>query len=222
MIGDKIYALAKKLFPITRSLAGNGVGETLAHVKQICPVMIIHEVPSGTEVVGWASPKEWNLNEACVWAPVDEELWTSKKLHVFNYSIPLNTELSLEELEKHFYTLPDQPTVIPHITSYYSPRQGFSLSHKEREAFLPRKHKAVFDAAFFSCYLTYGEIIISGETEEAEFLSLFVCHPSMVTNEFSRPKGTIYLADWLSRFSKRSYTYLYVYSRDDWLNALLK
>jgi len=213
MIGEEIHDLAKKLFPINRSITGNGVRKTLNALREICPSMTINEVPSGTKVFDWEIPNEWNINNAYLIDPDGKKIidFADNNLHVLNYSTPINTELDLIELEKHIYSLIDQPNAIPYVTSYYSPRWGFCLSHKMRQTLQPGKYKAVIDSTLKPGSLTYGEIIIPGESTKEIFLSTYICHPSMANNELSGPCVTIFLAKWLQSLTHRKYTYRIVF-----------
>ncbi len=212
MIGAQIHSLAQKLFPINRSLTGNGVRETLAILKEICPLMTIHEVPSGTQVFDWVIPNEWNIKDAYVIDPDGKKIIDFQKnnLHVVGYSVPVDKEIDLEELNKHLYSLENQPEAIPYITSYYFERWGFCLKHSERMGLKPGKYKVRIDSTLKPGSLTYGEVIIPGETKEEIFLSTYVCHPSMANNELSGPCVTIYLAKWLQSLN-RKYTYRIVF-----------
>lgn len=213
MIGKKIHELATKLFPINRSLTGNGVRKTLSILKEICPTMTIHEVPSGTQVFDWTIPNEWNISDAYIIAPNGERIvdFKNNNLHVVGYSKPVNIELNLEELNKHLYSLPDQPNAIPYVTSYYKENWGFCLTDSQKRSLKPGNYKVVIDAKLEPGFLTYGEIIIPGETNEEIFLSTYVCHPSMANNELSGPCVAIHLAEWIHSIPKRKYTYRFVF-----------
>ncbi len=213
MIGEEIHDLAKKLFSINRSITGDGVRKTLNILREICPSMSIHEVPSGTKVFDWDIPNEWNISKAYLIDPDGKKIidFADNNLHVLNYSIPINTEIDLQELENHIYSLSDQPDAIPYVTSYYSPRWGFCLSHKKRQTLKSGKYKAVIESTLKPGSLTYGEIIIPGESTKEIFISTYVCHPSMANNELSGPCVTIYLAKWLQSLTHRKFTYRIVF-----------
>ena len=213
MIGKKIHALATRLFPINRSLTGNGVRETLSILKEICPQMTIHEVPSGTQVFDWTIPNEWNIKEAYIIAPSGERIvdFKNNNLHVVGYSKPVNVEISLEELNNHLYSLPDQPNAIPYVTSYYKEKWGFCITENQKRDLKKGQYKVVIDSQLAPGFLTYGEIIIPGETKEEIFLSTYVCHPSMANNELSGPCVAIHLAEWIYSIPKRKYTYRFIF-----------
>lgn len=212
-IGNEIHALAKKLWPINRSITGNGVRQTLGILRDICSSMTIHEVPSGSAAFDWTVPKEWNVNAAYLTAPDGQRFadFSKNNLHLVGYSVPVDQELDLNELQQHLYSLPEQPDAIPYVTSYYAERWGFCLTDKERSQLKAGTYKVHVDSALTEGSLTYGELIIPGETKEEIFISTYVCHPSMANNELSGPTVTIYLAKWLQSLSRRRYTYRIVF-----------
>jgi aminopeptidase-like protein len=209
MIGDEIHALARRLWPIPRSITGDGVRQTLSILKEICPDLTIHEVPSGTAAFDWTVPDEWAISEARLTGPGGETIcdFATNNLHVVGYSTPVDETLSLEDLQSHLYSLPDQPDAIPYVTSYYADRWGFCLSHKQRAALKPGDYRAHIVSRKFPGVLNYGELILPGETAEEIFLSTYVCHPSMANNELSGPCVTAFLARWLASLPKRRFTY---------------
>ncbi len=213
MIGENIHALAKRLFPINRSLTGAGVRETLNILKEYCTTMSIHEIPSGTKVFDWEVPNEWWIDEAYVIDPDGKKIidFKDNNLHVIGYSAPVDAEIDLEELDKHLYSLSDQPDAIPYVTSYYAERWGFCLTHHQRQALKPGKYKVRINSKLEPGSLSYGEILIPGESKEEIFLSTYVCHPSMANNELSGPCVTIHLAKWLESLPKRKYTYRIIF-----------
>ena len=133
MIGSEIYNLAKELWPINRSITGEGVRLTLKKIKLHLPDLEIKAVPSGTEVFDWTIPKEWIAKDAYIVTPSGDKVcdFKSNNLHLLGYSIPFEGRISLKELTEHLYTLPDQPDAIPYITSYYKERWGFCLSQNQ-------------------------------------------------------------------------------------------
>lgn len=212
-IGTLAYKLANELFPICRSITGNGVRKTLKILQTIYADMKIHEVPSGTKVFDWTVPKEWNIHDAYIQNSSGEKIvdFRENNLHILGYSLPKDEIVSLAELKKIVYTQPDQPEVIPYVTSYYKERYGFCMSKKQLETLNEDKYRIVIDSEFKNGSLTYGEIIIKGETKQEIFLSTYICHPSMANNELSGPCLAIYLAKWLSKLSKRKYTYRIIF-----------
>ena len=202
---DQINSYLKRLWPICRSLTGNGVRESLHILNEIVP-LDIHELPSGTEVFDWTVPNEWNIRSAQLINPNGEVIADLKvnNLHVVNYSIPMQGEFTYDELKGHIYTLEEQPDVIPYITSYYRPHWGFCLAHhvwtqQPREGI----YRVHIDSTLEPGHLTYGECVLKGETDEEILISTYVCHPSMANNELSGPivAAGIYshLTQWPSR-----------------------
>ncbi len=171
--------------------------------------MNIFEVPSGTKVFDWEVPKEWNIKDAYIEDSSGEKIVDFKKnnLHVLGYSTPMDEYLSLDELLEIVYTQPDQPDVIPYVTSYYKERRGFCMSENQKKSLKNGKYHCVIDSELKDGSLTYGEIIIPGQTEEEILLSTYICHPSMANNEVSGPCVTINLAKWINSIENRRYTY---------------
>ncbi len=193
--GESMFALMRRLFPICRSLTGNGVRETLRIIRELIPLEI-HEIPSGTQVFDWTIPEEWNIRDAWVKNERGEKVIDFQKcnLHLLNYSEPFKGKMPLSELQEHLYSLPDQPDLIPYITSYYKRRWGFCLTHKERQKLAEGQYEVFIDSTFENGHLTYADLIIPGQSEKEILLSTYVCHPSMANNELSGPVVAAYLA----------------------------
>lgn len=213
MQGKSMYALAGELFPICRSITGNGVRRTFDILKKYCPDIKLYEIPTGTQVFDWTVPKEWNIRGGYL---EDEQGslivdFAENNLHILGYSVPVDTVISREELEEHIYTLPDQPELIPYTTSYYKERWGFCMSQKQKDKLKAGIYHAVIDADLSEGSLTYGELLIPGETEQEIFLSTYICHPSMANNECSGPALTVHLAGWIKQLPKRKYTYRIIF-----------
>jgi aminopeptidase-like protein len=209
--GQDMYKLTKKLYPICRSITGNGVRETLDIIKKHIPIKV-WEVPSGTKVLDWTIPKEWNIKDAYVMDENGNKIIDFKKsnLHIVGYSTPINKTVSLSELQEHLYSLPDQPEAIPYVTSYYKERWGFCMAHKDREKLKEGKYKVFIDSELKNGFLTYGELIIPGTSKEEIFLSTNICHPSMANNELSGIVVTTFLAKWILSKPRR-YTYRIIF-----------
>ncbi len=210
-LGTEMGSLIEELFPICRSITGDGVRETLSIIKQHIPITI-HEVKSGTKVFDWEIPDEWNIRDAYVEDEQGNRVIDFKKsnLHVVGYSVPVDKWVTLAELQEHLHSLPDQPNAIPYVTSYYKKRWGFCIAHKDRLNLKDGKYRVVIDSTLEPGSLTYGEYIIPGETEEEVFLSTYICHPSMANNELSGPVVATFIARWLQS-NPRKYTYRLVF-----------
>src|SRR3989338_741207 len=211
-ISKNMYGLVKDLFPICRSITGNGVRETLKIIKKQIPIKI-YEVPTGTRVFDWTVPEEWSIKDAYVLDESGKKAIDFKKnnLHIVGYSIPINKTIDLSELQEHLYSLPDQPAAIPYITSYYQRRWGFCLSDEDRKKLKKGKYKVLIDSELKKGSLTYGELIIPGKYKKEVFLSTYVCHPSMANNELSGPAVTTFLTKWiLSKRRRHSYRIIFI------------
>lgn len=204
-----MYKLVKDLFPICRSLTGEGVRETLQYLKRELPKLVIHGVPSGTKAFDWEVPNEWNIHSAYIESEEGVKVidFSIHNLHVVGYSIPVDKWLTLSELQEHLYSLPDQPDAIPYITSYYAPRWGFCITHNNRLKLKEGRYRVVINSELIPGFLNYGELIIKGKLKEEVLLSTYICHPSMANNELSGPAVTTALAKWLIGQKKLKYTY---------------
>ncbi|MFT3984460.1 MAG: DUF4910 domain-containing protein [Lachnospiraceae bacterium] len=207
--GRGMFALAEELFPVCRSITGDGVRETFRILKKYCADIRLTEVPSGTQAFDWTVPQEWNITEAYLEDENGNRIldFQENNLHAVGYSVPVDTVLSLEELTPHLYTLKEQPQVIPYVTSYYERRWGFCMTQKQKEELKPGDYHAVIRSAFTDGSLTYGEILIPGRTEQEIFLSTYICHPSMANNECSGPALMMYLANYIKSIPNRKYSY---------------
>jgi len=202
-----------RLWPICRSLTGDGVRETLDILEELIPLER-HSVPSGTEVFDWTVPPEWNIRRAFIITPEGKRVadFAVNNLHVVNYSVPIDMELEWDELEEHLHTLPEQPTAVPYVTSYYSANWGFCLSYNDYRE-LPRtgKYRVLIDSTLEPGELIYGECVIPGETTEEVLFSTYVCHPSMANNELSGPLVSAFLCREILGMQKRRLTYRFVF-----------
>ena len=192
----KYYNIAKtKLFPITRSLTGDGVRKTLNIIQKEFPKLKIKKIKSGVKVFDWKIPEEWNVTDAYVIDKFNNKIIDFKKnnLHLVGYSIPIKKNLSKKELFKNLYFLKNQPKAIPYITSYYKRRWGFCISYDEYNILDRRyssndKFKVVINSNFNKKgNLNYGELILKGKSKKEILISTYICHPSMANNELSGP-----------------------------------
>lgn len=212
-IGEPMHALARRLWPIPRSLTGDGVRQTLAILREHVPQLQIHEVPSGTPCFDWLVPQEWNIRDAWIETPQGERIcrFADNNLHVLGYSEPIDRTLTLAELQPHLFSLPELPTAIPYVTSYYRRTWGFCLTEQQRSTLTEGNYRVVIDSELKDGHLTYADLVIPGETDEEVLLSTYVCHPSMANNELSGPCVTIHLAKWLLSLPTRRKTYRLVF-----------
>lgn len=210
-IGAAMYNLASELYPICRSITGNGVRETLRIVQRVIPLKI-HEVPTGTQAFDWNVPKEWNIRDAYVKNAIGEKVIDFKRsnLHVLNYSVPIHTKLPLAELKEHLFSIPDRPEWIPYKTCYYKPNWGFCLSEKQRQSLDEGEYEVFIDSSLEEGHLTYGEYRIEGETDEEVLLSCHICHPSLCNDNLSGIALVALLAQHLTGRSLR-YSYRFVF-----------
>ena len=206
-----MYGLCTRMFPICRSIMGNGVRETFRMLQSEIPEIPfeMHEVPTGTQVLDWKIPKEWNINDAYIRTPGGDIICEFKKnnLHILHYSVPVNKTVTLEDLKQHITTLPDQPDVIPYASSYYEERWGFCMSYNDYLKLEEGEYLVYIDSELKNGSLTYGEILLPGERDEEIFFSSYTCHPSMANNECSGPSLIIELARYLHSLPKRRFSY---------------
>jgi aminopeptidase-like protein len=211
--GNKMYELIKELFPINRSLSGEGVRETLRILKRENPELNIHEIKSGTQVFDWTVPKEWNCKEAYIITPDGRKIcdYNENNLHLIQYSVPFEGEVDLDELQKHLYSLPKLPDAIPYVTSYYKERWGFCISENERKKLKPGKYKVVIKSELKDGVLNYADIVIPGKSDKEIMFSTYICHPSMANNELSGPALATFLAKYVKNLDNH-YTYRFIFA----------
>lgn len=217
MNGNNIYQVAKKIFPICRSITGEGVRETLKILDDYIFVgtgrhLDIHEVPSGTKVFDWTVPKEWRIRDAYIEDERGNHIVDMREnnLHVMGYSTSYDEWVTLEDMKKHIFTQPDQPEVIPYVTSYYKERFGFCMSEIQLSSLSNGKYHMYIDSDLFDGSLTYAECIIPGETDRELMITSYICHPSMANNECSGPALLVELIRYVCSMEKRKYTYRFV------------
>lgn len=213
MVGTEIYGMAELLYPICRSITGDGVRKTLSLIKEHLPELHIEEVPSGTKVFDWIVPQEWKIHEAYIEDSLGRKVIDFKEnnLHVIGYSEALDIYCSRKELMQYIYVQEEQPEWIPYVTAYYSQKAGFCMAKNQRDSLSEDTYHAVIKSELFDGTMTYGEVVIKGETEKEILLSTYICHPSMANNELSGPCLCTFLADWIKQMPKRKYTYRIIF-----------
>jgi aminopeptidase-like protein len=209
--GQAMHQLMTALYPICRSITGNGLRETLRQIQAQIP-LTLYEVPSGTPVFDWTVPREWNIRDAYVKNSRGERVidFQQSNLHVVNYSIPVQAKLSLEELKPHLFTLPDHPDWIPYRTSYYKDSWGFCLTHQQWLELPEDQYEVCIDATLEPGHLTYGEYYLPGESSDEVLISCHICHPSLANDNLSGIAIAIILAQQLSQVARR-YSYRFVF-----------
>lgn len=221
---NALYALATRLFPICRSITGEGFRTSLEILKEefengggvASSLFQIHTLASGTKVFDWTIPPEWSVKDAYIITPQNEKICDFKKhnLHLLNYSTSIDTTLEFEELDKHLYSLKELPNAIPYVTSYYKKRWGFCLTHHQRLKLTRGKYRVFIDTKHDEKgVLNYADILIPSTTNAKDeiLISTYLCHPSMANNELSGPCVAIFLAKWLHTLTKRKYNYRFVF-----------
>jgi aminopeptidase-like protein len=216
---DDVHSNAKeieyyfdKLWPICRSITGDGLRESFEIIKEIIP-LTLHEVSSGSAVYDWTVPDEWNISDAYILTPDGNKIAEFKKnnLHVVNYSVPVDMQCSFQELEPHLFYRKDIPDAVPYITSYYKRQWGFCIDYNTYLT-LPREgnYRVIIDSTLKPGSLTYGDLLVPGDSEEEILFTSYLCHPSMANNELSGPLTLAYLYKQLNKRKKRRYSLRFV------------
>lgn len=207
-----MYGLIEELYPICRSITGNGVRETLDRIGRHVPLQI-HEVPTGTQAFDWTVPREWNIEEAFIEDADGNRLidFADHTLHVVSYSVPVDKVCTWDELRPHLHTLPDKPDWIPYRTSYYKDNWGFCLAHRDLDRFSKGPFRVCIRSSLTDGSLTYGETIIPGATDREVLFFNHVCHPSLCNDNLS---GNVVMAELASRLRQRQprFTYRFVWA----------
>ncbi|MBV8216079.1 MAG: DUF4910 domain-containing protein [Verrucomicrobia bacterium] len=184
--GEIAYALVERLYPICRSITGNGVRRSLRVLREIIP-LAMREVISNTPVFDWTVPDEWNIRDAYIMNEAGERVVDFRKsnLHVLNYSVPVNRMMSLAELRPHLFTIPEAPRWIPYRTSYYQKDWGFCLAQQQLDRLKDGEYHVYIDSTLHPGHLTYGEFRIQGQTDDEVLISCHSCHPSLCNDNLS-------------------------------------
>jgi aminopeptidase-like protein len=203
--------LIGELFPICRSITGEGLRQSLKRVGDLIPLQM-HEVASGTQVLDWTVPKEWNIRDAYIKGPDGRRVvdFRDNTLHVVNYSAPVNARLSLGELRPHLHSLPERPDWIPYRTTYYAETWGFCLAQRQLESLADGEYEVVIDSSLRDGALSYGECVLPGKIEDEFLISTHICHPSLVNDNLSGVAVAATLAQILAR-NPRRYTYRFLF-----------
>jgi aminopeptidase-like protein len=212
LIGRDIYQLIRDLYPICRSITGDGLRQTLQLLQKHIPLEI-HEVPSGTQVFDWTVPKEWNIRGGFVRDPLGNKIvdFQHSNLQVVNYSVPIHQKMTLEELKPHLYSIPEHPDWIPYKTSYYKEDWGFCLPHRILQSLPDGEYEVFIDSTLEPGDLTYGELYLPGETDEEVLLSCHSCHPSLCNDNLSGVGLVTYLAIHLLNRDSLKYSYRFLF-----------
>lgn len=206
-----MIALMQRLYPICRSITGDGLRHSLQILQELVP-LTLHEVPSGTQVFDWTVPKEWNVRDAYVKNAHGEKVidFQQHNLHLVNYSIPIQQKMPLGELKRHLHSLPEFPEWIPYRTSYYAETWGFCLSHHALEALEEGEYEVYIDSTLADGHLTYGELVLPGELAEEVLISTHCCHPSLCNDNLAGMALATFLARHLAGQPRR-YTYRFLF-----------
>jgi aminopeptidase-like protein len=211
-VGDEMYRLICQLYPLCRSISGNGVRDTLRTVERHIPLKV-HEIPTGTQVLDWTIPNEWNIKDAYIMNSKGEKLvdFVNSNLHVVGYSVPVKKRVSFEELKKHLWTVPEHPDWVPFRTSYYKENWGFCLSHKQLMELSEEEYEVCIESSLQPGFLTYGEYCIPGATSDEVLISCHICHPSLANDNLSGIALATIIAKYLTQVSLRySYRFLFI------------
>lgn len=211
--GPELYALVNELYPICRSITGDGVRQTLRILSRYIP-LTIHEVPTGTPVLDWTVPKEWNIRDAWIADASGKRVvdFRELNLHVLNYSVPVRKKLSLSELRPHLFTLPNQPDLVPYRTSYWSEAWGFCLSQRQLDTLPDGEYEVCIDSTLEPGSLTYAEFLVPGTTEDEILISAHTCHPSLCDDNLTGLAISAWLARAFSAQPPRRYGLRFIYA----------
>jgi aminopeptidase-like protein len=211
-VGGEMHALMARLYPICRSITGEGLRETLRILGEYVP-LTIREVPTGTRVFDWTIPREWNIQGAYIKTATGEKVvdFSDSNLHVVNYSIPIHRRMPLRELREHLHSLPQHPEWIPYLTTYYQENWGFCLRHSQLLQLRDEEYEVCIDSSLREGALSFGELLLRGASEEEVLISTHVCHPSLCNDNLSGVTLATFLAKRLMGLSLRySYRFLFL------------
>lgn len=210
--GHKMMDFIGRLFPICRSISGNGARKTLDIISEIIPIDR-YEIPTGTKVFDWEVPKEWNIREAWIRNSAGEKIidFADSSLNILNYSVPVHKTMSLSELKQHLFTIPSQPDLTPYRTSYYEEKWGFCMSFNQMNELPEDTYEVFIDSTLEKGYMSFGEFLIPGETQDEVLISTHICHPSLANDNLSGIAVATFLAKELSKTRHRhSFRFLFI------------
>ncbi|MGW4960585.1 DUF4910 domain-containing protein [Nonomuraea sp. NPDC004186] len=210
MTGAEMHDLVRRLYPLCRSITGDGLRQTLEIIGESIPLEIT-QVPTGTKVLDWTIPREWNIRDASIKDAAGNKVvdFQDSNLHVVGYSVPVEATMSLEELRGHLHTLPEQPDLIPYRTSYYAETWGFCLSQNTLDGMADGPYEVRIDSTLADGYLTYGEYVVPGSSSQEVLISCHVCHPSLANDNLAGVAVAVALAQ---RLSDPWYTYRFIFA----------
>ncbi|MCX5144525.1 DUF4910 domain-containing protein [Streptomyces sp. NBC_00338] len=193
--GEQMHALVERLYPLCRSITGDGVRATLEIIDEYVPLRV-HEVPTGTQVLDWTVPQEWNIRDAYIADAAGERVvdFAASSLHVLGYSVPVSRTMPLAELRPHLHTLPDHPSWVPYRTSYYEPDWGFCLAQETLDAMPDGEYEVHVDSTLADGHLTYAEHVVPGQVADEVIISCHVCHPSLANDNLAGIAVAVFLA----------------------------
>tara|TARA_Y100001970_G_scaffold75620_1_gene95815 strand:- start:6749 stop:8056 length:1308 start_codon:yes stop_codon:yes gene_type:complete len=199
-----------QLFPICRSITGNGYSRSLQILKKYINFKIL-KYRSGKKVLDWITPNEWNISDAYV-SKNNKKIIDFKKnnLHIVSYSQPLNKTIGLNKLQEHLYSIKKYPKLIPYVTSHYNKNWGFCLEHEKRAKLKKGSYKVVIKSNFTKGYVRNGLAKLTGKKDKIILLSSYLCHPSMANNELSGPLVMLGLYEKIKRWKKRNFNYYFL------------
>ncbi|MFG2575721.1 DUF4910 domain-containing protein [Streptomyces sp. NPDC048481] len=210
--GDDMHALVRRMYPLCRSITGDGVRATLDIVGEYLP-LTVHEVPTGTRVLDWTVPQEWNIRDAYIAGADGKRVvdFAASSLHVLGYSVPVSARMPLAELREHLHTLPEHPSWVPYRTSYYQPQWGFCLSQETLDAMPDGEYEVCVDSTLADGHLTYAEHVVPGEVSDEVIVSCHVCHPSLANDNLAGVAVAVFLARALAEH-RPHYTYRFIFA----------
>ncbi|REK89193.1 DUF4910 domain-containing protein [Streptomyces inhibens] len=210
--GEQMHALVERLYPLCRSITGDGVRATLDIVGEYVPLQV-HEVPTGTQVLDWTVPQEWNIRDAYIADTAGNRVvdFAASSLHVLGYSVPVSATMPLAELRAHLHTLPDHPSWVPYRTSYYKPEWGFCLAQETLDALPDGEYEVRIDSTLADGHLTYAEHVVPGQVPDEVIVSCHVCHPSLANDNLAGIAVATFLAQALAQETPY-YTYRFLFA----------